>query len=442
DECSLSSVHRALLSVARLIFVTVDAFFRERLQNRAAALAFFTLLSIVPALALVFSVAKTLGAYDLLIAETVRPLIDRTFPQQATDSAHGVAALRTTLEELIGLVANTDVFQLGFVGLLVLLVTIQRVIRNAEESFDVIWGFEGRRNFAKRLPGYVLVVTFTPAALTFASTMTAARHGEPAMALLANWIGVPWLVAALAWVIPPILVWLSLLPVYLLLPGARVRRRSAFIGALVGGLGWYGLQVLHVWFQIGVARQNALYSGFGAFPIFLLWLHLSWVCVLLGGQVAAANQNAPTLKQLARADLRDHMSVQAVALRALTLLPVEKGERLRALARQVGVAVEPLRDVLDLLVSHGLLTSRGGPYNPRYVAATHFDDIRVVTVLEALRRRSRDTEMPWDRAEQTVQDVLEKLHDAVESSAHNQTIGELRRDATPVDEEVVAEPPP
>lgn len=432
DVAKLSVVRRLALTIARLVFVTLDNFFRERLQMMAAGLAFFTLLSIVPAAALVFSVAKSLGAYDLLIEETVNPLIADTFPDAAHQSVpEGVTVLRGTIVILVDLVANTDVFGLGVVGLIVLLVTIHRVVRGAEQSFDAIWGFTGSRNFAKRLPSYAVVVLVSPICLAFASTITAARQGAPVMATLQAWTGIPILVTLTVFLLPPVLVWVALLPVYVLLPGARVRRRSAMIGALVGGLGWYGLQVLHVTFQIGVARQNALYSGFGAFPIFLLWLHLSWVCVLLGAQVAAAHQNAPTLRQLARAHLSDHVSRQAVALRAMTLLPDHPdGETLRVLARTVGVAVQPLREVLDLLVQHGLLKRSEGPYDPRYAPAAELESVRIATVLEALGRGAdRASRMPWNTAEQTVTDVLDKLQDAVESSAHNRTIGELRRSA-------------
>lgn len=436
DEASLSGPRRTLLSLLRLGFVTIDAFFRERLQMRAAALAFFTLLSIVPAAALIFSIAKALGAYDLLLRETVHPLIQETFPDvSAPGTPEGVQALRQTLDQLIDLVGNTDVFGLGLLGFLVLAYTIHRVLRHVEQSFDAIWGFEGRRTFARRLPSYVVVTLFTPLALTFASTVTAARQGQPIMGALDAWLQVPILVDVLVFALPPLLVWLALLPVYVLLPSARVRRRSAMLGALVGGLGWYGIQIVHVAFQIGVARQNAIYSGFGAFPIFLLWLHLSWVCVLLGAQVASAHQNAPTLRQLARLNLSDHLSVQAVAIRAMTLLPDDpQGETLRVLARDVGVAVEPLRSVLDMLVTHGLLSRRGGPYDPRYAPATDLDSVRVATVIEALGRRGADSAVPFSQAERTVTEVLEKLHDAVESSSHNRTIGELRRRAASDDE--------
>jgi len=274
-------------------------------------------------------------------------------------------------------------------------------------------------------------VFFSPLALTFASTITAARQGQPVIAALHAWTGMPLVVHVIVFLLPPILVWLALLPVYVLLPGARVRRRSAMLGALVGGIGWYGLQILHVTFQIGVARQNALYSGFGAFPIFLLWLHLSWVFVLLGAQVASAHQDAPTLRQLARANLSDHMSRQTVALRAITLLPgYPDGRTLRDLAREVGVAVQPLREVLDLLMGHGLIERSGGPYDPRYAPGPDIESVRIATVLGALGRdKNESSGMPWDDAERTVNDALEKLHDAVESSSHNRTIGELRRSA-------------
>lgn len=426
DERSLSRPRRFILFLARLVFVSVDSFFREHLQMRAAGVAFFTLLSIVPAAALIFGLAKSLGAYDLLIDETVRPLINETFPVD-TGAEHGVHALRSTLEELIDLVAETDVFGLSAVGLFVLLLSIHRVMRGAEQSFDRIWGFEGFRPMTKRLPGYVVVIVFTPLALTFATTITAARQGQPVMAWLEQAVEAPFIVNLLVFLIPPLLIWLSLLPVYVLLPGARVRNRSAMLGALVGGLGWYGIQIAHIHFQIGVARQNAIYSGFGAFPIFLLWLHLSWVCILLGAQVAAAHQNAPTLRQLARANLTDHISRQAVALRALTVLPAE-GTRLRALGREIGVAVDPLREVLGALTDHRLLERSGGPYDPRFAPAVNLSEVRVATVLEALGREASDgAAMPWDSAERTVTDVLRKLHSAVESSAHNRTIGELRQ---------------
>lgn len=442
DETKLSKPLRGLLTLIRLSFVTADSFFRERLHTRSAALAFFTLLSIVPLAALVFSAAKVLGAYDWLVDETIRPFMDEAFHIPAgSEIPHGVQVLRGTVEELITMVQGTNVFGLGLIGFFVLLFTIRRVFTNTEAAFDAIWGFTGRRSFWKTLPAYTAVSIWSPLALVFASTMTAARQGQPFMAFLYDSIPVPYVGDLLVFLLPPLLVWLAMLPVYVILPSARVRNRSAMLGALIGGLGWYVLQIAHVQFQIGVARQNAIYSGFGAFPIFLLWLHLSWLWILLGAQVAAVHQNAPTLRQLARANLDDHVSRQAVALRAMVgLAGHEGGERLRTLARDIGVAVQPLREVLDVLVDNQLLVRSGGPYNPIYEPARDPDSTHVAHVVEALGRGSTsDAGMPWNDVERPLTEVLEKLHNAAETSTHNRTIGELRRHTEAVRESADAD---
>ncbi|MGE0786270.1 MAG: YhjD/YihY/BrkB family envelope integrity protein [Sandaracinaceae bacterium] len=442
DVSQLSRPSRWLLTTLRLGFVTIDSFFRENLHTRSAALAFFTLLAIVPLAALTFSVAKTVGAYDLLVDETIRPLLDEAFRvPRGTEAPPAMTTLRQVIEDLIRMVQSTNVFGLGLLGLGVLFITIRRVVSNAQDAFDAVWGFRTRRRILLSLPGYASVAIFAPLALLLASAMTAARQGQPFMAFLSRAIPVPYVGDVLVFILPPLLVWLAMFQIYVIVPGARVRRRSAMIGALVGGLGWYVLQILHVSFQIGVARQNAIYSGFGAFPIFLVWLHLSWLWVLLGAQVAAVHQNAPTLRQLARSSLDDHVSRQAAALRAMVALADAEGPvALRELGRSLGVAVEPLRRVLDALVDRGLLTRGGGDYDPRYANAVDADATRIATVIEALGRRSEDHGMPWDHADKDLTELLEKLHSATESSSHNLTIGELRRDrsdpeATVVDEE-------
>jgi membrane protein len=425
DERSLQAGWRALLTIARLAFVTVEGFFREHLQIRAAALAFYTVLSIVPFAALTFSVAKSVGAYDVLVAETVRPFLADTFHAGSGEEVpEGVSALHGMLENMLDLVSGTNVFGLGAIGFVILLLTINRVVRGAEESFDRIWSSHTERTFWRRIPAYLWTAIVTPAALVFATTLTAARHTS----IIERLIPVPLLSDLVGFVLPPLLVCLGILPMYLVLPSVRVRNRSAIIGAIVGGLGWYLLQVLHVRFQIGVARQNALYSGFGAFPIFLVWLHLSWVCILLGAQVAAAHQNAPTLRQLARPQLHDHVSRLAVGLRAMVAICEEpKGLKMRALAERLGVGVRALRPVLDALVEHRLLASSEGPYDPRFTASGDPDEVRVASVVDALNSRASFSELPWDDEERPLTEVLQGLQAAIESSDHNRTIGELRR---------------
>src|SRR5690349_10432337 len=102
DERALPRPQRAALVVVRLAFVTLEGFFRERLQIRAAALAFLTVLSIVPFAALTFSIAKAVGAYDALVESTVRPFIEDTFrTTRGEEVPAGVEALRSTLDSVL-----------------------------------------------------------------------------------------------------------------------------------------------------------------------------------------------------------------------------------------------------------------------------------------------------------------------------------------------------
>lgn len=430
DEKRLAPWVRRLLWLSRLIFVTVDGFFRERLQTRAGALAYSTVLAIVPFAALSFSIAKWVGAYDSLVDNTVRPILAETFRTPDGGAVpEGVRVLHSNAEEVLDLVSQSDVVGLGLSGLAVLLLAISRVLIMVERAFDSIWGFPSRRRIFRRLPGWLSASVVTPASLVIAVTLTAARQGQPIMAWVREAIPLVGAVEAIAFLAPPLIVVLGLLPLYLLMPNARVRFGSAAIGALIGGIAWYLLLVVHIKFQLGVARNNALYSGFGALPIFLLWLHLSWVMILLGAQAAAAHQNAPTLRQIVRGVIRDHASRQLVAVRAMIeLAHAQEGISLRRLARDIGVRVESLRSLMDSLVEHGLLDRRGRSYDPVYFSTSDPDALRVAAVLEAIER-PRQSGPPLRTLDEPVAAILDGIQSAVESSDHNRTIGELRRAA-------------
>ncbi|MGF1464677.1 MAG: YhjD/YihY/BrkB family envelope integrity protein [Sandaracinaceae bacterium] len=429
DPASLSPLRRRALVTARLAFLTLAAFFRERLQIRAGSLAFATLLALVPSAALLFSVAKAVGAYDALVRTSIRPWLEEVFAADPNQPLpEGMVMLHQTLDGLLTAVAETDVWSLGIAGLVLVAFAILRVLHGSEEAFDAVWGFPSHRPLAVSFPSFILVAVVTAPTLVLASTLTAARTQHALMAWVRQATGIPGLVDGVAFFLPPLLVILALLTAYMLLPSAPVRLRSALVGALVGGLCWYALLVVHVRFQVGVARYNALYAGFGAFPIFLVWLHLSWVFILLGAQAAAAHQNAPTYRQLARGRFVDHFTRQAVALRAMVeLAEQDQPMRLRSLAHRLGVGVEALREVLDSLVGHGLLEAHGTGFDPRYEPASDPDQIRVTEVLDALERATSPPELtvPLRGDEEQMAAVLEGLQNAADASDHNRTIAEL-----------------
>lgn len=428
DEERLSPPRRALVFLARLVWLTVRGFFHDRLQIRAASLAFATLLAIVPVAALAFAIADALGATDLLVAETIEPFLDDAFGRPGDEALpEGARALRGTLDGLVALVRSTHVAGLGVAGSVLVLFAILRVVTGVEEALEHVFQHRGpRRTLWRRARAFAVVALTTPIGLSYAVVTAVITHDTA----LGRWVALALPFAPLRElllsVLPPVIVALTLLVLYVELPDAEVRKGSALLGAALAAVAWYGLQLLHIRFQVGLARWNAIYSGFGAFPMLLLSIHLSWVMVLLGAQIVAAHQNAPSLRQLARGTLRDHAERQALAVRAaIALARRDEPAGLRALASELGVGVRPLRDVLDALAAHGLARLAVDRSDRRYALAVQPETLRASTILDALERSAEGPDLPWEEGDEPIRALLSARRAAASSSGADRTIAEL-----------------
>lgn len=429
DEEALSPPRRALIFVARLGWLVVRGFFRDRLQMRAASLAFATVLAFVPLAALWFSVADALGVTDWLIVETIEPFLDDALGP-ASDPALpvGVRTMRTILDGFFALVRSTHVAALGAGGLFIVLWSLFRVLRGVEEAFARVFQHVGPpRPLWQRLRAFAIVAATTPIGLGYAMVSAVLSHETVASSWIEAIVPIPVLRDVLLLVLPPLIATLTLWILYLELPDAEVRWRSALLGAALAALGWYGVQLIHIRFQVSLAKYNALYSGFGAFPILLLSIHVSWVMVLLGAQIMAAHQDQPTLRQLARGALRDHTERQALAVRAVIALARRGREPagLRTLASELGVGVATLRRVLDELAAHGLLIASVDRTDRRYRLGTDPSTLRASTVLDALERAPDPPDLPWDEGEAQVHAMIVARRAAASSAGGDRTISEL-----------------
>jgi membrane protein len=232
-------------------------------------------------------------------------------------------------------------------------------------------------------------------------------------------------------ILPPVVVSVTLLVLYLELPDTDVRVRSALVGAVVAGLAWYGMQLAHVRFQVGLARWNALYSGFGAFPVLLASVQVSWVIVLIGAQLVALHQSSPTLRVLAAGARRDFASLSALGMEvALALVGRDAPVPVRALAIEVRADLVTLRVVLDSLEARGIVSSIVSGGAKRVALAVDAASLRTSDVLDAIGRGPQ-MELPWREGSQTVRRALEMHRLASDTSEHNVTLAELRARAEP-----------
>ena len=374
-----------LYRAARISFCTIKGlFFGDELQVRAAALTYFTVLSLVPLLAFAFALLKGFGAYDALIRQTIRPYV--------LSHLSGNEALSKAFEQILAFVDRTGVTSLGFIGLVTLLYAATRLLRNIEGALNQLWSASSARDALQQLRDYVAIIVVTPLCLVAGAGLTTAGQGIELLRAAGKTLGISALLDQAIGVLGPLAVLvLGLFFLYKVLPHTPVRVSSALIGACVGAVLWYVVLIVHVRFQVGVAQYNALYSSFGAVPIFLAWLQISWLVVLVGAQVAATHQNDRSLAQRARMAQADAAQKEAVCLSATLRIATafchgQTPPSLGALSAELDAPEALLRELLSQAVAAGLLVTAGEPTDPTYVLARAPELISVKDVLDALRR--------------------------------------------------------
>ncbi len=262
-------------ALVQVIYVSLRNSLRHRLPFQANALTFISLLALVPALAISFSVAKGLGFSS--------PLRDFLLHNEF------VAGQQEVLQRIVGYVENTQVGTLGAVGLVALVLTLVLTISSVEETFNRIWQVPAQRNWLRKFTDYLSVLVICPLLVLGATGAWAAFSSHD----LVRWVmGVSVVGEVFSWV-PALGPWLMLSAafvfIYIFLPNTRIPFSSAIISGVVASFLWYLVQSLYIYFQIGVARYNAIYGGFASLPLFMIWMQVSWMVLLFGAELAHAH---------------------------------------------------------------------------------------------------------------------------------------------------------
>ncbi len=342
----LSWLQRISLRQLQTAALVIRDFGANQCMLQAAALAYYTMLSLVPLLALVFALLKAFGVQNIL-----QPMI-----LEKLNVGNG-----ETAELILGYINNTQVTQLGAVGLVFLLIAVISLLTNIEQTFNSIWGVAEVRPLVRRVTDYLSVIIVGPIFVIGAISMTSSMASNTLVQALIEKKLIGTIYMLLFKVAPFVFMWLAFTVLYVFMSNIKVEWRAAFIGGIVGGSLWQIAQVGYVHFQVGVGRYNAIYGTMAALPIFMVWLYLSWVIVLFGLGVCYAKQNLRTSGRDLRGSEVSRNSFEQVALALLVTLadrfsmgePPLSSEKL---ARLLFVPPRLCRSVISLLISVGYVT--------------------------------------------------------------------------------------
>jgi membrane protein len=403
----------------------IDDVYEGRLNLYAMSLVYTTLLSIVPVLAVSFSVLKAFGVHNQLeptLLAFLAPL--------------GAKGIEIT-QQVIAFVDNIRVGVLGTLGLGLLIYTVISLMQKVEEAFNFIWNTRSVRTLSRRFSDYLSVLLVGPVLVFTALGITGSAMNTEVVLWLAAHEPAKTLLEFGAQVIPFVLIVAAFAFIYRLIPYTRVKVGSAFVGALVAGVLWEVAGFAFASFIAASTRYTAIYSSFAIGILAIIWVYLAWLILLVGCRVAFYHQH-PEHLWLRDSDRRmTPVEVESLALRTMIHVGCrfkhgEGAQDIHALVGATGSTQIMLERVLgDLLEARLLVTVDAA--EPAYMPAAPLARITAEDILKAVRGHARPgaPESPVDRAAQT---VTAEFAGALEKTLRALTLDELvsRADSAPV----------
>jgi membrane protein len=369
-----------LIRLVRTTILSVRGFTRHQGVLRASALTYFTLLSLVPVVAMAFGIAKGFG-------------FERRLQQELLDK---FAAQQEVVQQIIqfarNLLENTKGSMIAGIGIVILFWSVIKVLSHIENAFNNIWGVSSR-TFVRKLSDYLTIMLIGPLLMILSGSLTVfITHQVSAISgrfELLQMVG-PAIYLGLK-LLPYTLIWVLFTFVYIIMPNTRVRFGGALMAGIIAGSTYQAVQAAYIHFQIVVAKYNAIYGSFAALPLFLIWLQTSWLIVLIGAEISRAYQDSDYVGETAAGR---KMSVFQTRLLALLVCRHVVGLFQRAQPAQTttqiaaALTLSPaLVDRLaDLLVEANILVKIDSDRNAQTILqpAVDIHRLTVNTVLAAL----------------------------------------------------------
>ncbi|MEK7323079.1 MAG: YhjD/YihY/BrkB family envelope integrity protein [Pseudomonadota bacterium] len=417
----LSWPRRTAVNAVRIIQAITLEMAKGDLTLRAMSLVYTTLLSLVPLLAVSFSVLKAFGVHN-----QVEPLLLNVL------SPLGEKGPEFT-QRIIDFVENVEVGVLGSLGLAMLIYTVVSLVQKIESAFNFIWHIDQPRRLVRRFSDYMSVILVGPVLVFSALGITAAVMGTDLVQRLVAVEPIGTLVAIAGAVLPYVLVCAAFTFIYLFIPNTKVNFSAAFTGGLIAGVLWETGGWLFAAFVASSTQYTAIYSGFAILITFMIWLYLSWLIVLLGAQIAYYQQHPAFLNT--RHDKQPLSNQERERLAILLMLMIgynyyyNRGPwTLERLAQILSIAPRSLQYPLGILERQGFI-SRTGDAPPGYYPARDIETISLREVLAAVRHGDDSAEAAWnDRAElEQIATVMRRVDAAIGEALAEQTIKDLLR---------------
>lgn len=388
------------------LVLTVHSLFDEELLRRAAALTYYTLLSLVPLLAVGFALFEAFGG----LSKLEEPLKEFIVDTVAVGRQEEVGAW---LNQFID---NINAGAIAGVGVLVLFYSAVGLLTNIESSFNRIWGIDRDRPLHMRFAIYWCIVTLAPPLLGVSISFSAQLQSSAFASAVLDWL--PFGLGNLVFVLSAtVTVSVAFVLSFIIVPNTKVHFRYALLGGVLAGVLWNLTKALYIWFIAGSVKYSAVYGALSALPLLMIWLYISWIIVLFGVTYTRVAQTY-TAERLKNAPILSHTALEHVAGHVVLEVArsYHRGQGSVAtdeLAERVGAPPTVLRPLLRTLVHQHVLIEISAGEEQSYVPGRDLADLSLSDVIRALRHDGADSPVPAaDRGHEHVRDLLVRAEEA------------------------------
>ncbi|MEW5757582.1 MAG: YihY/virulence factor BrkB family protein [Pseudomonadota bacterium] len=409
----------ALLGALRILYVVIRDIAEGMLNLRAMSLVYTTLLSMVPLLAVSFSVLKGFGVHN-----QVEPMLLNLL---APLGEKGVEITTRIIE----FVDNIQVGILGSVGLALLIFTVVSLMQKIESAFNYTWNVSQERSFARRFSNYMSVIIVGPVLIFSAIGLTATMMSHTLVQQIAGLPLIGTLLTEAQRLVPYLLIVAAFTFIYIFIPNTKVNLRSALVGAIISGAMWEATGWAFASFLVNTAKYTAIYSAFATLIFFIIWIYLGWLILLIGSSIAYYHQHPEARSKESRPQRLDNRGRERLTLLLLRLIGQRFYQKQPAwdsagLARHSGLPEHLVSELLGELRQCGILCHTD-ENDPHYVPAVPFEDTRVAEVLRAIRQRG-DFHLAGQEGTQdarVVARLMDTLDHAIESGFGDLSLKDL-----------------
>jgi membrane protein len=277
----LTPVRSFFYKEIKIVLVTFRGFNENKVSLQASALTYYTMMSIVPLVAMIFGIAKGFGLEALLQKELTNKFTGQQEVLNWIISFAGSMLERTKG----GIIAG--------VGIALLFWSVMNVLGNIESAFNNIWQVKKGRTLFRKFSDYLAIMIIAPIFIIASSSATVyittqIVHIAQSIQFLGFFSPV---IRVFINLIPYVLIWIVFSIIYILMPNTKVKVGPAVVSGILAGTIFQITQWIYVKFQISVSSYNAIYGSFAALPLFMIWLQTAWLIVLFGAELSYASQN-------------------------------------------------------------------------------------------------------------------------------------------------------